>query len=276
MFQDGLKAFFQMSKKFEGYLPWMYVDKENLVTTGMGDLIDPIGTALPLPWRHGIGGNFASPSDITAAWNTVKHSGKAGSGGGNQGGLTDLRLDDDGIQQLINSKIANNESILRARFPNYDNLNTDAQIVLNSMAWAMGPNFNYPKFQSAINQLVPDYAAAAAQAYMPDNPQHSMDYPAISNPGLRPRNVANQILLKNAAAGLASGSPADQLYDSMDNVLSDVDAIKNGALQLALFNPIAAARIARKNPFLAASGLVSVGAIAVGGSILYLNKDKLL
>lgn len=38
------------NKPLEGYLDFMYLDTRNLVTTGMGNLIDPRGVAEALPW----------------------------------------------------------------------------------------------------------------------------------------------------------------------------------------------------------------------------------
>jgi len=175
--------------KFEGKLPFMYLDVKGLVTTGIGNLIDPVDSALSLPWVHP-DGSPASQAEIRAAWNAVKaRQDMKLRGGGAFGSVTNLRLTDDGIRQLVNGKLRANEAILKKRFPTYDNWPADAQLGLLSMAWAMGPNFRYPKFEAAVNALVPDFATAAKESYIND----------ANNPGLRPRNVANESLFMAAA-----------------------------------------------------------------------------
>ena len=190
MARESVEAnYTDFTTKFEGKLPFMYLDVKGLVTTGIGNLIDPIGAALSLPWVH-TNGAPASQDEIRSAWNAVKaRQDMKLRGGGAFAGVTDLRLTDDGIRQLVNDKLRANEAILRKRFPTYDNWPADAQLGLLSMAWAMGPNFRYPKFEAAVNALVPDFAAAAKESYIND----------ANNPGLRPRNVANESLFMAAA-----------------------------------------------------------------------------
>lgn len=194
-------AFLPFSSKFEGYLPFMYADVKNLVTTGMGNLIDPIGAALALPWKNP-DGSLASQQQITDAWNAVKNAGMSQRGGGAYKSVTTIRLDEDGIQQLISGKLDNNEGILRSRFPAYDSWPADAQLALHSMAWALGPAFKYPKFQAAVNQTYPDFTTAAIESHMSD----------VGNPGLVPRNDANRQLFQNASAVLSQNLDPDVLY----------------------------------------------------------------
>jgi hypothetical protein len=267
MYQSVQDAFFPMSKRFEGYLPFMYVDIKGLVTTGMGNLIDPVENALNLPWKHS-DGSPASQQEIMAAFNTVKHSGMNMAGGGNQGRLTNIRLDEDGIRQLISMKLTNNETILRHRIPKWDSLPADVQLVLLSMAWAMGPSFVYPKFLSYINQAVPDFKAAASECYMPDNPQRSLAYPPTTNPGLRPRNLTNRQLLLNADQAVSSGAALDQLYVPIDDVLAGITGLAKGILTAQVQTAQMAVHVTKKNP-LAVGSLVLVLA---GGTYVLANK----
>lgn len=150
----------------EGWLRVMYPDDANAITTGLGNKIDSPELAMGLPWRHGIGGPLATPEEIGAAWETVKNAGLAGVGGGSPqvAALTDLRLDDDGIQALINSRLATNEPILRQRFTHYDSMPANGQRALHAMAWAMGPEFKFPKFEAAMNEVIPDFITAANES----------------------------------------------------------------------------------------------------------------
>lgn len=273
MYESVSDAFTPASKKFEGYLPWMYTDVKGLVTTGMGNLIDPVENALNLPWKHGVGGPAATQQEIMAAWNAVKHGGMDQAGGGKQSGLSDLRLDDDGIQQVIGQKLTNNESILRKRISNWDTLPANVQLACLLMAWAMGANFAYPHFLALITSAVPDFRAAADQAYMPDNPQKSMDYPPTSNPGLRPRNVLVKMLLQQAADQLSSGAALDQLSQPIDEMLSEVSSVVSGAMDFATAaaqsvadTVSGSADVVKRNPLKVAATFVGLGALSAAGT----------
>src|SRR5207244_2818316 len=61
--RDGFLAF---SRPLEGRVPWMYLDIKGLVKTGVGNLIDPVGLALKLPFVHKADGSPASEVEIRA------------------------------------------------------------------------------------------------------------------------------------------------------------------------------------------------------------------
>lgn len=275
MYQSVGPAFMIMSKKLEGYLPFMYVDNhkdsagnpDGLVTTGMGNLIDPVENALRLPWRHGVGGPLATQQEIMAAWNKVKHSGMNAAGGGNQGGLTDLRLDEAGIQQLINSKLTNNEFTLRQLFPRWDTLPADVQIVLLSMAWAMGTDkfHNFPKFMGYINQTVPNFRAAADECYMNDNVEKSLEFPPKLNPGLRPRNIANRLLLLNADKAISTGANLEIPFQPIADVMNTASQIAKGVITANI-------EVVKKNPFATAAGVTGLSLIAAAGTYYLATK----
>lgn len=193
--------FASFSVRFEGRLTFMYLDITNLVTTGIGNLIDPIGLALSLPWQ--VGGTPSSESEITDAWNTVKsRTDLSHSGGGAFGGVTNLRLTNDDVDALVASKAAGMETSLKSRAPfaDFDDWPADAQLGLLSMAWAMGPLFNFPKFQGFCAAL--DFRSAADECRISE----------IGNPGVIPRNDANQALFRSAADVIDSGGDFEELH----------------------------------------------------------------
>jgi GH24 family phage-related lysozyme (muramidase) len=195
-------AFKSFNTKFEGYLTFMYADVKNLVTTGMGNLIDPIGAALSLPWVNS-DGSPASQQQISDAWNAVKaRSDLTQKGGKAYKSITTIRLTDEGIDQLIQRRLKSNESTLRSNYPGYDSWPADAQMAVLSMAWAMGPAFKFGTFKKQVNGDPPDFAAAATSSHMND----------AGNPGLVPRNAANKKLFENAAAVLKNKADPDKLY----------------------------------------------------------------
>ncbi len=201
-------TFVPFTVSFEGAVPWMYVDVKGYVTTGFGNLIDPIGSAMGLPWLRNSDNAPASPSEISDEWQRVKTSGleQAGGGGSAARDITTLHLDTDGINTLVQGKLDSNESILRGRFSNWDGWPGDAQLAAHSMAWADGANFRFPKLVAAVNAIYPDFALAADESHTDD----------VGNPGLRPRNKANFILWNNAAAVLSGNLDPERLYYPQD------------------------------------------------------------
>src|SRR5258708_1739922 len=117
--RDKYSAF---TARFEGSVPWMYLDVKGLVTTGIGNLIDSVGAAQSLPWKHA-DGSPASSAEIADAWQTVKSRQDLKLlGGGNRAfaNLSDLRLDADGISGLVQGKLSANEQVLLQRFPAFE------------------------------------------------------------------------------------------------------------------------------------------------------------
>lgn len=189
-------AWVKINTPLEGSLPFMYTDAENYVTTGMGNLVDPVGLALALPWRNP-DGSLADAGTIEAQWQAVKNGGVNSSV--NAGPLTTIRLDAAGINQAVQTTLAQNESILRGHYPNWDNLPADAQAAIMSMAWAMGPGFagSFPQFTAAIN--AGNFAEAATQA----------DFKGV---GIENRIAMNKAMLANAQAVVDGGYDPSVLY----------------------------------------------------------------
>lgn len=195
-------AFRSFTVPFEGQLPYMYLDVKGLVTTGIGNLIDPLPAALGLPWKKA-DGSLASQSEITAEWNYVKSRTDLDQKGGKAyGPITTLRLDNDAIDQLVVSRLHQNEALLRKYYPNYDSWPADAQMGIHSMSWAMGPAFNFPQFKAAVNKSPPDFNTAAVQSHIN----------TAGNAGVAPRNTANLLLFQNAAKVVAGGGDPDKLW----------------------------------------------------------------
>jgi hypothetical protein len=54
--RESVRAYFPiLTAPLEGVCTWPYLDSRGLVTTGIGDLVDPIELALPLPWHRADG-----------------------------------------------------------------------------------------------------------------------------------------------------------------------------------------------------------------------------
>lgn len=208
MRQSVLTNFMTINTRWEGYLTFMYLDALGYVTTGMGDLVDPVGLALALPWKNS-DGSAASQAQIAAAWNAVdalrtapkglKQSGPAATGGQHFGGYTTIRLTSSDVNALVQSKLAQNEAYVRKTYPQWDSWPADAQFAVMSMAWAMGAGFvdSFKQFDAAMN--AGQYAAAAPLS-------------VFKGVGVQPRIAANQQMLQNAQAVVDTGADPATLY----------------------------------------------------------------
>lgn len=147
-------AWLPFNAPLEGVCSWMYLDIKGLVTTGMGNLIDPLSAALPLPWLTTDGGVAESPA-ISAEWEKVKSTlALAHQGAQSAKTLTTLHLSDAGVNSLVDGALLRTKDILLTfqAFEAFPSWPADAQLGILSMAWAMGPGFgsHFPLFSQAM------------------------------------------------------------------------------------------------------------------------------
>jgi len=191
--------FLRFNTKFEGVIPFCYLDCKGLVTIGVGNLIDPVSLAKPLPFLH-LNGNPASIDEIVEEWTRIKNNHElAQKGAGAAKGFCSLRLDEAGISNLVDDKLTQMVDMLAKRFP-ISTWPADAQLAVCSMSWAMGPGFHFPKFEMAVTQG--DFWTASTECAIN----------ATGNPGVVPRNAANKMLLENAAKVIDQGLNGDELH----------------------------------------------------------------
>lgn len=180
--------FISFNAPLEGRCNFMYLDQRRLVTTGVGNLIDTLLDAQRLVWLKP--DMFeASPSEVAAAWLTVKndHSLDPAGGGAQYKKLTTLRLAEGTIDRLVLSRLDLNGQYLQAHYPFFQGLPADAQLAALSMTWAAGAASPFPKFWAAMRQG--NFMEAANQC--------SLKAPKGST--LVRRNLCNKLLLVNAA-----------------------------------------------------------------------------
>lgn len=186
-------AFVPFSAPLEGVVPFMYLDVKGLVTSAIGNLIEPIGDALALPFRRP-DGTLANHAEIAAEWERVKARQDLRLRGGMIfKSVTTLRLDNDGIVQVVNTTLDRMDRQLARRFRSYEDWPADAQLATLSMAWACGPAFHFPLLEAAL--LDQDFVRASNECTIS----------TVGNPGVKPRNERNRLLYRNAATVVASG-----------------------------------------------------------------------
>lgn len=174
----------QFNEPLEGLTNWMYLDIKGLVTTGMGNLIDPVDAAVRLTWRSP-DGTVATPDLVHQEWTRIKTNLRLAHQGAQAARrVATLHLDDADIEALILAKLDHDEAILKANpaFADFDDWPADAQLGLLSMGWAMGPGFGprFPHFSCAC--AAGDFATAAQDCAIS----------TAGNPGVASRNAANR------------------------------------------------------------------------------------
>jgi hypothetical protein len=202
------QVFGAFSTKFEGFTPYLYADSKGYVTTGIGNKVDPIGAALALPWKRS-DGSPASQQEITDAWNAVKNAYPGVQSTASQS-LTSIRLDHDGIAQLVNGTLANFVGTLRKEYPNFDQLPAAAQLALASLAWAWGPAFatvHTTLFGQPFIDAITSQDFQRASDIMMAGSAHEESI----NAGIIPRNKANRELFAEAANVVAASGDFDSL-----------------------------------------------------------------
>lgn len=206
----------EFNNPLEGRVNYLYLDVKGLVSTGVGNLLDTTRAPLSAPSdaerasSHALAEQLdwlypddssATAEDVDSAWDTVKaRLDLAPHGGGAFRGLTSLHLSDAEIDRVVFAKLDSMESSLRARTPfaDFDAWPADAQLGLLSMAWAMGPAFNFPRFQG--------FAAAGDWASAADECRFNPEVGTIVQ-----RNDRDQQLFRNAAQVADGGFDPDVL-----------------------------------------------------------------
>ena len=184
MRQSVRSEFVPFIVQFEGRTDFMYCDVLGLVTTGIGNLIDPMPAALMLPWLWRGTLRPATRLEVADAWRAVKaRTDLTQRGGGAYRDVTRLFLTDEAISRLVLQRLAMNDALMQHRYSTWEQMPAPAQLAVHSMAWGMGPGFKFPKFDACMR--AGDYAGAGAESRM-------------SN-GAPRRNAANRALLEAAA-----------------------------------------------------------------------------
>lgn len=194
----------KFTAEFEGEVPWMYLDVKGLVTVAIGNLIDPLPHALALPFVKPTG-EPASSTEIAIEWQNVKSRPELAKLGHRVAAkYTAIRLTPEGIEKVVTSKLNAMARYLVGRFPDFDAWPADAQLGVLSVAWACGPAFRFPKFEVAL--AAEDWSTAAYECRIETK----------GNPGVAPRNKANEILFRNASYVKRKGLDPDELYYPRD------------------------------------------------------------
>lgn len=235
IFADGVaEEFDRLSPRFEGAIPWMYLDIKGLVTCAIGVLIDPVDLALPLPWVRALDGSRALPSEIRAEWALIKGTPSlATRGAGAAKAMCALRLTADGVRTVTRTKAEAMAQALLHTFPAMVAWPPQARLAVLLHVWAVGTDLprTYPRMTAALRAQ--DWTAAQAECHISE----------AGNPGVAPRNVKIKALFGELAAHAPTAPPEATPTQPMTDAeraailaLNDVTTTDSLAEQMAAFN----------------------------------------
>jgi len=217
-----LDFFVEFTAPLEGTVFSLYADVKNLITVGIGNLVDaspaisPWLPAIGLPFVHP-GGALATTTEITRAWLAVKGDPKSATHGWSYAAMipgNEIRMTAAGVAELVRGKLRANDASLLGRYPDWESYPADAQLAIHSLAWACGPAYRFPALDAALKAREFDECAVHIKMN------------TAGNPGLVPRNANNRTLMMNAMFVESLGLDADALY--FPRVLTANDASTYG------------------------------------------------
>ncbi len=158
----------QFLAKYEGICSFMYLDKrqpKGLVTTGIGNLIDPKSLVHSYRWIRRSDKRPASRNEVEQEWDRIKALQKHKlRGGGYFEQFTRLKLAPGEIDRIFTQKANQFDKNLKRIFPKWDTFPAEAQFAMLIHAWANGTGklkTGWPSYYNAC--LRRDWTTAANQ-----------------------------------------------------------------------------------------------------------------
>lgn len=191
-----LENVFEYQRTFEGCIDHLYCDILGLVTTGVGNLVDPKSIAMGWMFRwRSMPGRLATPKEIGVEWDKVKAAAAPDPSQKSHlfyRAITSLFLDREYIEERVDQTAKSFVILLADDFPDWNAWPADAQMGVLGVVWAVGPG--------KMRRFFPRFMAACkAQEWI--DASHECLVNATKNAGVVPRNRNNRALFKSAAAG---------------------------------------------------------------------------
>ena len=175
-------------RRFEGSVPWMYLDTAGKVTVGVGLMLASEEAAHALPFLRK---NLAvSPADISRDFARVSAM-KAGGLAGVYREVNGLELSDDTISEHLRQAVLGFEGYLRSHIAGYDGLPDAVKIALLDMAYNLGPGRLLTEYTHLLGAIKRQNWTAAAAASLRRGPSSERN------------SWTRQQFLSAASAGLA-------------------------------------------------------------------------
>lgn len=183
---------------FEGRYGIIYADKDGGATTGEGNLLPDVASALRLPWKRKVDNSLAARDQVTAEWNRVHGNMRLAKAGAEEAKReSTIYISSADIDLLVLDRLTANDAIFARHIPTWSAWPWQAQMVRHSIGWAEGPSSPYPKFEAAVARR--DWMTAIKECEIPGE---------ATNRGLIPRNKADRELLLSLASGQQAPLPS--------------------------------------------------------------------
>lgn len=191
----------EYTEALEGGVPCLYNDIYGYTTIAYGNLCNSPGAVMALPLMHP-GGIPATNAEKMIAFvkvhdDPVAKKNLTRTSWTYYAKLTPLRLTREGMTTLALAKLDSNDRELVKLIPGFTDMPLNAQLALHSWAWAVGSHARYPKMMRALAEG--DFATAAVEIFIDESGPDHIIGTSDDNRGLKPRNIRNRILMKNAA-----------------------------------------------------------------------------
>lgn len=172
-------------EKYEGRVPYMYLDTRSNVTVGIGDMLPDSSVAVGLPFVERPTTRVDDPV-IATGFTTVASNAQPAScdtdmstchGSSYYGNVTDLILGDDDIDTIARGQIAVFGTELEVVYPDFDGYPSKVQLALYDMIFNLGQTKlqkNFPSFDAAI--MARDWQKAADESHRSGIQQERNDY----------------------------------------------------------------------------------------------------
>lgn len=197
------------TERYEGRIPWLYLDIRGLVTIGAGVLVDPVELALRLPLQ--LDGRPATPGEIAAEWKAIKsRPALATLGAGAAGKVARLRLAGPDLDALTWARLDSTVAALVRRWPELPRWPWQAQLATCSWAWAVGAAAPWPRLDAALRSA--SWVTAADECRIREE----------GNPGVAPRNRENRRLFLEAAERIPVGEVQALVAETGDQLAREL------------------------------------------------------
>lgn len=152
-------------RKFEGVIPWMYLDGGGIPTTGVGHALPGVEWAQVLPWSVEVG----TLGNVTIALEyEIVRTAKPDEPASFYSGLTRCRLSDAAISKILADDMESREAVLTGRLPDWAAWPDPVQQATFDMAFNLGVSglLRYPLMIAAIRRG--EWKTAAEQSHRRD------------------------------------------------------------------------------------------------------------
>jgi GH24 family phage-related lysozyme (muramidase) len=212
------RGWVRFSETFESNLDFLYLDVLGWVTIGLGLLADPVEMLARMGvefYWPGPGRVSACTADVRAAHAAVKAATALERGGGVAFGALPgnaIRATPESLAKAADYTLAKNEANVRKYFPGWDTFPAAGQMLILSMAWAMGSHAfgRWPHFVARVNEG--DWLAVAVPH---DDPSSCLMSEHGENEGFHLRNLASLELAKAAAFAVDHGLEEELDVDAL-------------------------------------------------------------